>query len=146
MSRLTDLLNDPPEDGESCWIWPGRLSKDGRPHRQSLPLDLAVRVGAYIISPYRATYILLRGCLIPEGLEIDHLCFTPACVNPWHLEPVTHAENLRRRRGFSRFGSIELLPSRRYRARYRLDGQTHTAPTTFATRAEAKAWLAAING
>jgi len=35
---------------------------------------------------------------IPVGLELDHLCFNPPCVNPAHLEPVTHAENLRRRR------------------------------------------------
>jgi hypothetical protein len=30
---------------------------------------------------------------IPEGLVIDHLCRTPACVNPNHLEPVTPREN-----------------------------------------------------
>lgn len=33
---------------------------------------------------------------IPEGLVIDHLCRQPACINPAHLEPVTHAENIRR--------------------------------------------------
>jgi hypothetical protein len=36
---------------------------------------------------------------IPPGLELDHLCRVRNCVNPWHLEPVTHAENHRRRRG-----------------------------------------------
>lgn len=34
---------------------------------------------------------------IPDGLQIDHLCCTTACVNPGHLEPVTGAENNRRR-------------------------------------------------
>ena len=32
----------------------------------------------------------------PDGLELDHLCRNPSCVNPAHLEPVTHAENVRR--------------------------------------------------
>ena len=30
---------------------------------------------------------------IPEGLELDHLCRNRGCVNPEHLEPVTHREN-----------------------------------------------------
>lgn len=33
---------------------------------------------------------------IPAGLELDHLCRTPLCVNPDHLEPVTASENHRR--------------------------------------------------
>lgn len=35
---------------------------------------------------------------IPEGLELDHLCEVRLCINIKHLEPVTHAENLRRGR------------------------------------------------
>lgn len=38
---------------------------------------------------------------IPEGLELDHLCRNPTCVNPDHLEPVTHAENMRRGSGWA---------------------------------------------
>lgn len=33
---------------------------------------------------------------IPDGLELDHLCWVRHCVNPAHLEPVTHEENARR--------------------------------------------------
>ena len=44
---------------------------------------------------HRVAYELSRG-EIPEGLELDHLCKTPLCVNPDHLEPVTRKENVRR--------------------------------------------------
>ena len=44
---------------------------------------------------HRVAWELLVGP-IPEGLELDHLCRNPACVNPDHLEPVTHKENMRR--------------------------------------------------
>jgi hypothetical protein len=30
------------------------------------------------------------------GLELDHLCRNRLCINPDHLEEVTHAENMRR--------------------------------------------------
>jgi hypothetical protein len=33
---------------------------------------------------------------VPEGLELDHLCRNPPCVNPAHLEPVTHQQNMQR--------------------------------------------------
>ena len=40
---------------------------------------------------------LALGREIPPGLELDHVCRKPLCVNPDHLEPVTRAENQRRR-------------------------------------------------
>jgi hypothetical protein len=45
---------------------------------------------------HRYSYTLLVG-LIPHGLELDHRCNTPRCVNPQHLEPVTRTENNRRK-------------------------------------------------
>jgi hypothetical protein len=44
---------------------------------------------------HRFSYELLVGP-IPDGLELDHLCRNPRCVNPKHLEPVTHVENIHR--------------------------------------------------
>lgn len=32
----------------------------------------------------------------PTGLDVDHLCRFPPCVNPRHLEPVSHRENILR--------------------------------------------------
>jgi hypothetical protein len=31
-----------------------------------------------------------------KGMDVDHTCFNPACVNIEHLELVSHAENMRR--------------------------------------------------
>jgi hypothetical protein len=45
---------------------------------------------------HRVAYELVIG-QIPAGLELDHLCRNVVCVNPAHLEPVTRAENMRRR-------------------------------------------------
>jgi hypothetical protein len=38
---------------------------------------------------------------VPLGLEIDHLCRNPRCVNVEHLEAVTRLENIRRSKGIS---------------------------------------------
>lgn len=75
-----------------CWLWTGLINADGYG---------AMRVGSRTdstrrtISTHRLSYELLVGA-IPDGLEIDHLCRVHNCVNPTHLEPVTHAENMRR--------------------------------------------------
>ena len=39
---------------------------------------------------------------VPAGLELDHLCRNRLCVNPDHLEAVTHQENISRGLGARR--------------------------------------------
>lgn len=65
-----------------CWEWRGNRHRGyGRvwmkPHRRSA---------------HAVLYELLVGP-IPAGLELDHLCRNKGCVNPAHLEAVTHREN-----------------------------------------------------
>lgn len=76
-----------PEPTSGCWLWTGCANKLGYgAFRMS---------GDRVLHAYQTAYVLLRGP-VPEGLELDHLCRVPNCVNPDHLEPVTHLENMRR--------------------------------------------------
>lgn len=95
-----------------CWVWLrytnpkgyGQMSVDGRPR-------LA----------HRVFYERANGP-IPDGLEPDHLCRVPSCVNPDHLEPVTATEN--KRRGLT----AKLTPAQVLVIRARLaNGDTHRA-------------------
>lgn len=74
-----------------CWEWRGSRNHKG--------YGLARRRDGKGIQAHRLAYELTVGP-IPEGLEIDHLCVNRGCVNPSHLEPVTHTENIRR--GYAR--------------------------------------------
>lgn len=83
-----------------CWIWQRQFNQQGYP------------IGSFARYGRRRTELAHRALYeehvgpIPDGMELDHLCFTPACVR-WeaapgapsgHLEVVTPAENLARRR------------------------------------------------
>lgn len=55
-----------------------------------------IRIRGKLIPAHQASYIFYKGP-IPEDMEIDHICRTPLCINPVHLEAVTHQENMLRR-------------------------------------------------
>lgn len=71
---------------ESCWLWTGRKNRGGYGR---------LTINGTTTGAHRWSYEYHVGP-IPEGLVIDHLCRTRACVNPAHLEPVTNTENIRR--------------------------------------------------
>jgi hypothetical protein len=69
-----------------CWIWKASLNFGGY---ASFSMN-GKRVVAHKIS------FLHFGGSIPKGLELDHLCKRRCCVNPAHLEAVTHRVNVLR--------------------------------------------------
>lgn len=69
-----------------CWEWTGHITRKGYG-------DFSFCGRSRLA--HQASYMMFIGP-IPVGLEIDHLCRVRHCVNPDHLEAVTHAENLRR--------------------------------------------------
>lgn len=75
------------KDQSECWEWTAAKTKGGYGR---------FRDGQRLVVAHRYSYELKYGP-IPEGLELDHTCHNSSCVNPDHLEVVTHSENIRRR-------------------------------------------------
>lgn len=72
-----------------CWPFIGHLDRDGYGQ---------IRTGTRqqgTSRPHRVVYEAMVGA-IPDGLELDHLCEVKSCCNPYHLEPTSHGENMRR--------------------------------------------------
>ena len=81
-SRVEVLWTQFERADNGCWRWLGYVSKDGYGRRGDW-------------WAHRIFYELLVEP-IPDGMEVDHLCRNRSCVNPSHMEVVTHAENMRR--------------------------------------------------
>lgn len=77
-----------------CWIW--QLGQSGKGYGCEWDRVRRRMVAAHILA-FERSY-----GPVPSGLELDHLCRVRLCVNPDHLEPVTHAENIRRGKGGER--------------------------------------------
>ena len=70
-----------------CWEWIGSKDKGGYGHFK-YPTGNDKPIGAHVAS-YRYFY-----GVVPEGMEIRHTCDNPSCVNPIHLIPGTHQDNM----------------------------------------------------
>lgn len=80
--RIREKVEMVTESG--CWIWMGALS-DGYGSVNSKHVDTG--------KAHRAVFVLLRGAL-PANLTLDHGCRVRCCVNPDHLKPMPHADNV----------------------------------------------------
>ena len=89
---LLRLIRRTRVDEDGCWNWVGSVSRDGYGR---------IRIGSKTNGSSRlaATHRLIYECFsgkIPNNREINHLCQNTRCVNPWHLEVVTHKTNMSR--------------------------------------------------
>lgn len=86
LTSLEDFIVDNIIMTESCWIWTGLKHSAG--------------YGCFgwnnkLLYSHRVSYEIYRG-KIPKNTELDHLCRNRICCNPYHLELVTHKENVLR--------------------------------------------------
>ena len=75
-----------PEPNTGCWLC--TLSDNGRGYGR-------VVINGRAMQAHRVIYEQFRGP-IPPMMDLDHLCRMKLCVNPDHLEPTTHRENVKR--------------------------------------------------
>jgi hypothetical protein len=75
------------DKSQGCWVWRGGLTGNGY---GTFSIRRHKTVAAHVYS-----YVATVGA-VPTGCELDHLCRNRACVNPEHLDPVTHRVNVLR--------------------------------------------------
>ena len=67
-----------------CWNWNGCKSAKGYGRFQLL---------GKTYNAHRISYVIHGGTLL-TGKEIDHKCRNRSCVNPFHLQQISHKENV----------------------------------------------------
>jgi len=80
---LKALKSRTEEQPNGCWEWTGKLDKSGYPQ---------TAIAGRHLSPYRASLEAFTGKTLGKQAA-HHKCANPKCINPSHLEAVTHAAN-----------------------------------------------------
>lgn len=84
MSLIQKHKNKYSIQNNGCWIWVASGGDYG-----------CVYVNGKMLNAHKVFYEEVYGP-VPDGLELDHKCKHTRCVNPEHLEAVTHIVNVSR--------------------------------------------------
>jgi hypothetical protein len=75
-----------------CWIWTSAVNGP-----KAYPIITVKRMA---LLAHRLSLLVWKGDFDPRA-DVDHLCRTPRCVNPDHLEAVSHRDNVLRGESFA---------------------------------------------
>ncbi len=104
--RLLASTSEPEHDA-GCWPWTGKRDRGHYARinlyvpglRKAVTLQAHIALWVWLHAEPQSTdelYLQYR-CLVASGLQLDHLCVTPECINPDHVDACTPLENNRRR-------------------------------------------------
>lgn len=90
INRITRVTKKIRIDENGCWIWTGRKNGAGYGvlfgrNQENKPFQTGV---------HRWLYQVTYGIWLTRKEYCDHLCRTPACVNPKHIEIVDNRTNI----------------------------------------------------
>ena len=85
-SPISRFMNKVRKQPDGCWVWIG--ANNGNGYGQFVENGKKKRGHVWAFEHWKHK--------VPAGLEIDHKCRNPSCVNPDHLEAVTHKVNVLR--------------------------------------------------
>lgn len=86
MGEIQDRFWAKVDKSGECWLWTAARFTQGYG---------CVSIWRKVKKAHRVAWEWENGP-VPDGLQLDHLCFNKLCVRPDHLEPVTPAINARR--------------------------------------------------
>lgn len=82
---------------DGCWNWTGTRDRYGYGQ---------LGINGQMVKAHRLSFSWANPDIDITGVEVDHICHTPSCVNPEHLRTATRKQNMENRSGKSNRNSV----------------------------------------
>jgi hypothetical protein len=89
-NSLDNIMSNTIRDDSGCLLYMGRLDEDGYAR---ISYQGRMCLGSHVV------FELYYGA-IPEAHEVDHICHVRRCVEPTHLQALTHRQNVIQRKSY----------------------------------------------